>query len=186
MLSIVIMLSSDRKRRTLEVMTNISLVLLLPDIRSSQNVGAILRTADAVGVSQVIMSGYTPHPWYLGDPRPPHVADSNTRAIAKTALGAEVTVPFRYFAQTEAAITYLHHNHYKIVGLEQAEGSTSLFDYTPTEPIALILGNEVTGLEAPVLTACDIILELPMQGAKESLNVAVAAGIAMYQLRFGQ
>jgi len=185
MLSIVIMLSSETKSRTLEGMTTTPLALLLPDVRSAQNVGAILRTADAVGVSLVIMSGYTPHPWYAGDPRPPHVSDSNTRAIAKTALGAEATVPFRYIATPEAAITYLHHNHYKIAALEQSETSTNLFEYHADGPLALILGNEVDGVPASVLDQADVTLELPMQGQKESLNVAVAAGNAMYQLRYG-
>ncbi len=163
-----------------------SLALILPDIRSAQNVGAILRTADAVGVTLVMTAGYTPHPPAPNDPRPPHVASSNARAIGKTALGAELTVPLEHCdteAQAFARATQLG---YQTIGLEQAPGSVNLFEFKPTGPIALVLGNEVDGLSAEALAACDVILELPMVGTKESLNVSVAAGIAMYQLRYGK
>ncbi len=159
------------------------LVIVLPDIRSAQNVGAIWRTADAVGARQLITCGYTPHPRVAADPRPPHVAMSNERAITKAALGAEHTVPHEHYATLAAACARLRHNHYRIVALEQAENTQPLFDYQPPARLALVLGNEVTGLTTAELTLCDEILELPMLGRKESLNVAVAAGIAMYRLR---
>jgi len=168
-------------------MNNYPITLVLPDIRSAQNVGAILRTADAAQ-AEVITCGYSPH---LGEfagasaeRRPPHVIDANTRAIAKSALGAELTVPQKHFATVKEAIDYLKHNQYKIAALEQHESSTNLFDYHPTGPLAIILGNEVTGLDESTRKLCDIILELPMLGLKESLNVSVAAGIAVYQIRF--
>ncbi len=167
-------------------MTNTQLAIVLPDIRSAQNVGAILRTADAANVSLAITCGYTPHPRVANDPRPPHVVAANTKSIAKAALGAGQTIPLLHFEGLGEAFDYLRHNHYKIAALEQAEHSVNLFKFQPAGQLALILGNEVTGLNQTTLADCDHILELPMQGAKESLNVAVAAGIALYQLRFSQ
>lgn len=166
-------------------MNDFPLTLILHDIRSAQNVGSILRTADAAGVERVITCGYTPHPAYPGDPRPPHIADVNTRAIAKTALGAEQTVAHTHYETLGHALADLRHNHYRIAALEQAETAVNLFDFHPTGPLALILGNEVDGVPPAVLAESDIILEIPMVGRKESLNVSVAAGIAIYQLRFG-
>lgn len=166
-------------------MANFFLTLILPDIRSAQNVGSIFRTADAAGVERIITAGYTPHPAYPGDPRPPHVAAANAKAIAKTALGAEINVPHSHYESAVEALSHFRHNHYHIAALEQAEGSQSLFNYQPPARLALILGNEVEGVTPHLLAASDTILELPMLGSKESLNVSVAAGIAIYQLRFG-
>ncbi|HSX02819.1 MAG TPA: TrmH family RNA methyltransferase [Candidatus Saccharimonadia bacterium] len=161
------------------------LAIILADVRSAQNVGAILRTADAVGAELVITCGITPHPQQPNDPRPGHVAASNHRAIAKTALGAELTVPQQHFATLEAAIKHMRHHHYSIAALEQAENSQPLFDFTTPSQLALVVGPEVAGLALADLALCDTILELPMLGRKESLNVSVAAGIALYRLRFG-
>jgi tRNA G18 (ribose-2'-O)-methylase SpoU len=166
-------------------MIDAPLAIVLPDIRSAQNVGSVLRTADAAGVSLVITCGYTPHLPAPGDNRPPHVARANAAAIAKTAFGAELTVPQRHFESLAEAFSYLHHNHYTIAALEQAENSENIYDFVPTSPLALVVGNEVDGVSPATLASCDLVLELPMRGQKESLNVAVAAGIAMYQLRFG-
>jgi tRNA G18 (ribose-2'-O)-methylase SpoU len=170
------------------------ITLVLPDIRSAQNVGAILRTADAAG-AEIITCGYTPHLAAAGassadlrppqvDHRPPHVVDANTKAIAKAALGAELTVPQLHFSDIKEAIRYLKHNQYTVLALEQDESSTNLFDFHPAGSVAIVLGNEVTGLNAEDIALCDGVLELPMIGQKESLNVSIAAGIALYQLRF--
>lgn len=161
------------------------LILILIDLRSTWNVGAILRTADAAGINRVITCGYTPHPSGPQDPRPPHVIAANDRSIAKTALGAEKIIPIDHYDQVSDALQHLRHKHYSIAALEQAEDSVSLFSFTPSGPLALLLGNEVSGLDPDILKTCDHILELPMIGRKESLNVSVAAGIALYQLRFG-
>ena len=158
--------------------------LILADIRSAYNVGAILRTADATGVELVYACGYTPYPIQPRDARPAHVASSNTRAIAKTALGAKATVPVEHLPDTLAAIAAARTSGYTITVLEQAEGSLNLYQYQIAGPLALILGNEPNGVDAATLRAADAILELPMLGRKESLNVAVAAGIALYHLRF--
>jgi len=167
-------------------MTDSAIAVVLPDIRSAQNVGSILRTADAIGAELVITCGYTPHPTAKDDLRPPHVADANLRAIAKTALGAERSINLMHFSTYPEAIDHLRHNNFTIVALEQSEASVPLFSYAPVGPMALIVGNEVTGLSKEALRDADAILELPMVGLKESLNVAVAAGIALYQLRFGK
>jgi len=166
-------------------MNKLPLRLILADIRSAYNVGAILRTADAINIELAYASGYTPYPVLPRDPRPAHITDANTRAIAKTALGAETTVPMRHIPDTVSAIHEARASGFSVIVLEQAEGSLNLFDFVPTTPIALVLGNEPLGVDAATLRAADTILELPMLGHKESLNVAVAAGIAMYHLRFG-
>ena len=159
--------------------------VILSDLRSSGNVGSILRTADAAGVELVYACGYTPYPRLPRDDRPPHVARTNTRAIAKTALGAEATIPIVHYANALAAIDHARLDGFSIIVLEQAEKSLNLYQYQPSSPIALVAGNEVTGVLAPELAAADRILELPMIGAKESLNVSVATAIALYHLRFG-
>ena len=166
-------------------MNNFPFRLILNDIRSTHNVGAILRTADACGIELVYACGYTPYPLQPQDPRPAHIAAANHRAIAKTALGAEQTIPVAHYTDTASAIRHARSDGFTITVLEQAESSLSLFDYQPSVPTALIVGNEVDGVEPASLAAADTILELPMLGAKESLNVSVATGIALYRLRFG-
>jgi len=160
----------------------VQLTLILHDLRSAHNVGAILRSADATGVERVICSGSTPYPRLLGDTRDPIVINRNTRAIAKTALGAERSVKVEHFDDTLAAIGHLRAQKYTIYGLEQTPKSTNLGSLSPRFPAALIVGNEVAGLPASVLATCDTVTEIPQRGTKESLNVSVAAGIAMYAL----
>ncbi len=159
-----------------------SLLLVLDNLRSAHNVGSILRTADAAGVIQVICVGTTPHPALLGDLRPGHVAARNTKEIAKTALGAEESVSISYEPDLRATLKQLRDAGTTILALEQANNSVNLFTYTPTGSVALVLGNEVDGVKLSAIEDTDIILEIPMKGTKESLNVAVAAGIAMYAL----
>lgn len=166
-------------------MTKHPLRLILADIRSTGNVGAILRTADACGVELVYVCGYTPYPLLASDERPPHVAARNTRAIAKTALGAETTIPILHYPDPLSAVNEARLAGFSIIVIEQSEKSLNLYQYKQAGPLALVLGNEVSGVLGPVLEQADTILELPMIGQKESLNVSVAAGISLYQLRFG-
>jgi len=168
------------------VVNNRALRLILSDIRSSHNVGAILRTADACRVELVYACGYTPYPAQGTGVRPAHVADANHKAIAKTALGAEKSVRVLHCPTTSEAVIEARSDGFKIIMLEQSESSLSLFEFRPSTKIALVVGNEVTGLSPDLLSAADHVLELPMLGSKESLNVAVASGIAMYQLRFSK
>ncbi len=153
-------------------------VLVLHNIRSAHNVGSMFRTADGAGVSEVILAGYTPHPpkddaIYLTD------AD---KALRKTALGAERMMPWRKVASITRLMTRLRKEGYVIVALEQAKTSIDYRTYQSSEKIALIVGNEVGGVEEKILKQCDVILEIPMRGEKNSLNVSVATGIALYQI----
>ncbi len=161
-----------------------SLTLILYNLRSNYNVGAILRTADAVGVTRVIAVGTTPYPELKNDTRPPHVRSANTQAIAKSALGAELSVTVSYEPNIKKTLNNLRGSKITILALEQAPDSFDLATYRrPKGPIALVVGSEVTGIEPEVLELCDVVLEIPMHGQKESLNVSVATGIALYQLR---
>jgi tRNA G18 (ribose-2'-O)-methylase SpoU len=158
--------------------------LILSDVRSAGNVGAIIRTADACAVDLVYACGITPYPYTAEDTRPPHVADANTRAIAKTALGAEATVPILHLPDTRSAVAEARGAGFKIIVLEQSEKSLNLYRYHADQAVALVLGNEVGGVPTEIMEAADQVLELPMLGTKESLNVAVSGGIALYHLRF--
>jgi 23S rRNA (guanosine2251-2'-O)-methyltransferase len=150
------------------------LILILPDIRSAENVGAIFRTADGAGVNKIYISGYTPCP-----------IDRFGRArkdIAKAALGAETFVPWEYSKSTISLVTKLKKEGYKIVGLEQDKKSINFKKFKTPNKCALVVGNEVLGLDKKIKNACDALIEIPMHGKKESLNVSVATGIALYEL----
>lgn len=146
----------------------IPLTLILDDIRSAHNVGAVFRSADAFLIEKIILCGITA--------QPPH------REILKSALGATETVDWEYSESVmEAAKTQLELSH-ALCGLEQTEDSTPLSDFpvTKVQPYTLILGNEVTGVNQDVLSLCNSVIEIPQEGSKHSLNVSVAAGIAMW------
>ena len=157
-----------------------NIVVIAHNIRSTHNVGAIFRTAEGFGISKIILSGYTPYPRIVHDPRLPHISDKLTKQISKTALGAEALVPFEY--AEEPPLAELKKKGYRIVALEQAENSTLLSEYTPPENTALLLGEEVEGITPELLAQCEDIIEIPMVGKKESFNVSVATGIALYAL----
>lgn len=146
---------------------NRKIILILHNIRSRFNVGAIFRTADAAGVAQIYLCGITP--------APPHPK------IDKVALGAEKTIPFEKVARTTDLIKKLRTTH-QIVALEQSKRSIPYYELKPTYPLALIVGNEVKGLSLPILSKCAKIIEIPMHGAKESLNVAIATGIVIFDI----
>lgn len=158
------------------------LVLILNNLRSAANVGSILRTADSAGVERVICCGSTPYPRLKIDARDPVVINRNVRAISKTALGAETTVNVEYFSETVDAIAKLRGQNMAIYALEQTDTSANLLQSTPRLPAALIVGNEVFGVQKDVLAQCDQVFDIPQKGAKESLNVSVATGIAVYKL----
>lgn len=156
------------------------IIVIAHNIRSTHNVGAIFRTAEGFGVSRIILSGYTPAPSHPGDKRLPHIAEKLTKQIHKTALGAETMVPFSY--EETPNFDELHQRGYRIAALEQDETSIALPRYHSPEKIALLLGEEVNGIEPELLQHCDDIIEIPMTGQKESFNVSVATGIALYHL----
>jgi len=145
------------------------IILFAHNIRSLWNVGSLFRTCDAFGVERLILSGYTATP-----PR---------REISKTALGAEETVPWEKIEDTQSTLRDLKDEGYTIVALEQTENAQELKDYEPPERLCLIIGHEVTGVPQELLKCCGETVEIPMLGGKESLNVAVAAGIALHNMR---
>ncbi|MDO4684123.1 MAG: TrmH family RNA methyltransferase [Candidatus Saccharibacteria bacterium] len=158
-----------------------SIIVIAHNIRSTHNVGAIFRTAEGFGIEKIICSGYTPYPALInGDPRLPHLREKITKQIHKTALGAETLVPFERC--DKPPLTALRQAGYSIIGLEQDEQSIPLQTYHPTGKVALLLGEEVDGICQELRSQCDGFVEIPMAGKKESFNVSVAAGIALYQL----
>jgi len=158
------------------------ITLLLHNIRSTHNVGSIFRTADGFGVKRIVMTGYTPYPVSPNDARLPHLAQKISRQINKTALGATASVAFEYH---DNLLSWLEDNTLPLVGLEQSPRSSLLPEFTPPERFVLVLGEEVDGIASDLLAVCDHIVEIPMQGMKESFNVSVAAGIALYALTIG-
>lgn len=153
--------------------------LLLHNIRSTHNVGSIFRTAEGFGVKEIIITGYTPHPKSTNDSRLPHLVEKIAKQIHKTALGAETIVPFRYYETPEE---FLLTNTVPLVALEQSNDSISINTYKTPKEFVLLLGEEVHGIEPYLLEKCDAILEIPMKGQKESFNVSVATGVALYAL----
>lgn len=147
----------------------IPLVIILDNIRSLHNVGSVFRTSDAFLVEEVYLCGITA--------TPPHAE------IHKTALGAENTVSWKYFESTLDAIKELKRKNYHIAAIEQAENSIMLDQLTEkTLPIAIILGNEVKGVDQEVMNQCDSCIEIPQFGTKHSLNVSVTSGIVIWEL----
>jgi 23S rRNA (guanosine2251-2'-O)-methyltransferase len=158
-----------------------SIVLLVHNIRSTHNVGSLFRTAEGFGIEHIYFSGYSPYPHAKHDIRLPHIAHAMTNKIHKTALGAELLVPFSY--SESPPINQLKQEGYTIIGLEQDQGSVELSKFKAADKIALLLGEEVEGIETDLRSYCDALIEIPMHGKKESFNVSVAAGIALYALR---
>jgi 23S rRNA (guanosine2251-2'-O)-methyltransferase len=151
-----------------------STVLILDNIRSVENTGSIFRTAECLGVSKIYIIGTTPTPMdRFGRKR---------SDFAKVALGAEDLVEWEYAPEILPVIKELKSQNFQILGLEQSESSKNLKDHIPFEMFALIVGNEVEGVSPEVLKKCDVILEIKMKGQKESLNVSVATGIALFEL----
>ncbi|MDR1406989.1 MAG: RNA methyltransferase [Tannerella sp.] len=146
------------------------LVVVLDHVRSLNNVGSVFRTADAFRLEAVYLCGLTA--------TPPHPE------IHKTALGAEETTEWRYFADTRDAVHSLKEAGYTICALEQAEGSIPLDVFMPEneKKYAIILGHEVKGVQQEIVDLCDCCIEIPQFGTKHSLNVAVAAGIVIWEI----
>ena len=145
-------------------------VIVLDNVRSNSNVGSVIRTSDAFLAEGIYLCGITG--------RPPH------REISKTALGATETVSWKYFKNTIDAISELKALGYKIVGIEQAEGSIDLGSFRVKKGIryALVFGHEVNGVDQKILDVCDYVVEIPQFGTKHSFNIAVSAGIVLWEL----
>lgn len=160
------------------------IVLIAHNIRSIHNVGSLFRTAEGLDIEQLYLTGYTPYPHTDDDIRMPHIYNKLSKQIAKTALGAEKFLQWTYVESIEILIKNLRQQQYMICGLEQSANSQSLDTFRPTNKIAIIIGNEVSGLEDKLLDKVDIIIEIPMLRRKESFNVVQAAAMAMYHCRF--
>ena len=145
-------------------------IAVLENIRSAYNVGSVFRTADAFLLEAIYITGYTCVP--------PH------KEIKKTALGAEESVGWKHFANATVAIKTLKENGYKIYAVEQALNSLKLhhLDFNSNEKIAVIFGNEVTGVEQETILQCDGCIEIPQLGMKHSLNIATAAGVVLWEI----
>ena len=156
--------------------------LIVDNIRSTHNVGSLLRTAEGLGVKEVFLCGITPYPTTDNDSRLPHLSHKLTSKISKTALGAEKYQTWRHCDKTSDAIDLLRKQAVEIIALEQTEHSRPLLAVASQKDIALVVGNEVTGISEIVLGLCDQITDIEMQGKKESLNVSVAAAIALFYL----
>jgi 23S rRNA (guanosine2251-2'-O)-methyltransferase len=148
-------------------------VVVLDSIRSLYNTGSILRTADGAGVERVVLCGITPRPDQGGKQR---------RGIAKTALGAEDTVPWEYEPDVRIALTRLAAEGYQIVGVETSPDAVSVFDWTADWPVCLVFGHEKDGISTEVESHIQTVVRIPMLGQKRSLNVATAAGVVLYEL----
>lgn len=149
-------------------------VLVLENIRSAQNVGAIFRTADAIGVEKIYLAGYTPAPVdKFNRPR---------KELIKTSLGAEKTISWESVSQTSDLIIKLKKKGYTIVAVEQAAGAIDYKTFKPGAYTAFIFGNEVEGVLPETIALSDRAIEIPMHGTKESLNVATTAGIVLFRI----
>ena len=148
----------------------VPVIIVLENIRSAYNVGSVFRTADAFLMEAIYIIGYSA--------KPPH------KEIKKTALGAEETVEWKYFKTTVEAIEELKNKKYKVYAVEQAEGSCELqaVSFGPDQKLAIVFGNEVTGVEQSTIHLCDGCIEIPQLGMKHSLNIATAAGVVLWEL----
>jgi tRNA G18 (ribose-2'-O)-methylase SpoU len=160
------------------------IVVIAHNIRSAHNIGSLLRTAEGLGVKKVYLTGYSPYPRQKADSRLPYLADKIDRQIHKTSLGAEHSISWEQSNDIESVFKKLRQQGFKLAALEQVKDSLKLMEYDAPERIALILGREVEGLETEVLNHCDVVLEIPMSGQKESFNVVQAAAMALFHLKY--
>ncbi len=149
----------------------INLVVVLDNIRSAMNVGSIFRTSDAMAVKNIFLCGITATP--------------PNREITKTAIGATESVEWQYFKETKEAILTLKNNGYEVIAIEQTDESIELMKFRPkSEKLAVILGNEVNGVDYQILDLLDGAVEIDQYGTKHSLNVSVCGGIVLHHLSY--
>ncbi|MCU7493627.1 MAG: RNA methyltransferase [Ignavibacteria bacterium] len=155
---------------TLHTVNKLPVYVLLDNIRSTYNVGSIFRTSDGAMIEKLFLCGYTPHP-----PK---------KEILKTALGSTESVKWEYVKDPKEAVLALKSQGVKICALEQTSKSRTYYSVPESEfPLCLIVGNEITGVSQDLIDLCDFSVEIPQFGIKQSLNVAVAYGIAIFDLR---
>jgi 23S rRNA (guanosine2251-2'-O)-methyltransferase len=146
----------------------VPVIVILENIRSAYNVGSVFRTSDAFLVEAIYICGYSA--------KPPH------KEIKKTALGAEETVTWKHFKTTAEAIEEVRAKGYKVYSVEQVENSILLQKFSQHNSVAVVFGNEVTGVEQSTIALCDGCIEIPQLGMKHSLNIATAAGVVLWEL----
>lgn len=160
------------------------IIVIAHDIRSTHNVGSLLRTAEGLGVNKVYFTGYTPYPVSKNDTRLPHLAQKITKQIHKTALGAENGVAWQHADNITQLFNDLRSEGFQLIALEQNDSATKLQKYSPANKVAILLGREVEGIDEKLLSYCDKIVEIPMFGKKESFNVIQATAMSLYHIRF--
>ncbi len=163
----------SENRATLETLDKVSkmpVYLILNSIRSSYNVGSIFRSSDGAMIEKLFLCGYTPTP-----PK---------KEVLKTALGSTESVAWEYYKNPKEIVTKLKNDGVKICALEQTDSSKPYFEICNNDfPIAVIIGNEITGVDQDLIDLCDFAIDIPQYGIKQSLNVAVATGITLFELR---
>jgi 23S rRNA (guanosine2251-2'-O)-methyltransferase len=157
-------------------------IFILDNIRSTHNVGSIMRTAEFFGFNEIAVCGVTPYPEIINDPRLPHIKDKMTRQIHKTALGAEKKLKILNFSSTSQAVEHYRKLNYQIAALEQSRNSISINKFRAEAKCAVICGEEVKGINNSLLNGCDVIIEITRLGTKESLNVSNSAAICAYAM----
>lgn len=161
----------ELNRKTVEEFkesNKLPIVVVLENVRSAYNVGSVFRTADAFLIEAVYLCGYTAFP--------PH------KEIRKTALGADETVVWKHFKNIAEAIVDLRAQGFVVYAVEQAQNSCKLHEFTAPEKLAVIFGNEVSGVEQTTIAQTDGCIEIPQLGMKHSLNISVAAGVVLWEL----
>jgi tRNA G18 (ribose-2'-O)-methylase SpoU len=142
----------------------------------------MLRTADGLGIDKVYLTGCSPYPKTAADKRLPHVIKRVEKQIEKTALGAQQTLNWAYSEDINPVIDKLRKEGFTVTALEQSPAAVSIQKFKPSVRQALVVGNEVSGLDAKTQSSCDGTVEIPMSGKKESFNVSIASAIAMYEI----
>jgi tRNA G18 (ribose-2'-O)-methylase SpoU len=160
------------------------IILIAHNLRSTHNVGSLLRTAEGLGVAKVYLTGYTPYPLHVPDTRLPYLAEKIDKQIHKTALDAEQLVLWSHEENVEPVLNALQEQGYTLCAVEQAPHAMQLPEFEVPDRVALLVGREVEGVEPEVLSLMDTVLEIPMFGRKESFNVVQAAAMALYHCRF--
>lgn len=154
--------------RSYEGIDRIPVCVVLDCVRSLYNVGSFFRTGDAAGISRLYLTGYTGYP--------PHPR------LSKTALGAEDDLPWEHHANVSALLQSLRGQGYELAAVETSSHSIDLFDWQPRFPVCIVFGSEVDGIPPVLADQCDVNVRIPMLGAKQSLNVAVAGGVVLFEL----
>lgn len=156
------------------------------NLRSIHNVGSLLRTGEVFAVGKVYVTGFTPHPSYPGDERDAKLQEKQTRRMSRASAGAEQTMSLEHHQDVHGLLDSLREMGYTVAGLEIDQSAIDVGQYPAGQRLAVVLGDEVHGIDPTLREACDVLLQIPMYGQKSSLNISVAVGIALYSLQAGR